>query len=74
MHIYSTFLSIQASLKEAELRLEEIRKAKSEFEGRLLKPMKDKRLEIKEPQKVLQCIEDKTLVNMRFNPCKVAFE
>ncbi|XP_040894185.1 coiled-coil domain-containing protein 113 isoform X1 [Toxotes jaculatrix] len=49
----------KASLKEAELRLEDIRKAKKEFEHRLLKPMKDSRLEMKEPGKVLRYIEDK---------------
>ncbi|XP_018526685.2 coiled-coil domain-containing protein 113 [Lates calcarifer] len=37
----------KASLEEAELRLAEIRKAKKEFERRLLKPMKENRLEIK---------------------------
>ncbi|KAF1387107.1 hypothetical protein PFLUV_G00101830 [Perca fluviatilis] len=52
----------KASLKEAELRLAEIRKAKNEFERRLLKPMKDNRLEMKEPEKVLQYIEDKSKV------------
>ncbi|XP_039988377.1 coiled-coil domain-containing protein 113 isoform X2 [Xiphias gladius] len=52
----------KASLKEAELRLAEIRKAKKEFEGRLLKPMKDSRLEIKGPEKVLKYIEDKLMV------------
>ncbi|XP_034734313.1 coiled-coil domain-containing protein 113 isoform X1 [Etheostoma cragini] len=50
----------KASLKEAELRLAEIRKTKNEFERRLLKPMKDNRLEMKEPEKVLQYIEDKS--------------
>ncbi|KAA8590621.1 hypothetical protein FQN60_014555 [Etheostoma spectabile] len=52
-----------ASLKEAEVRLAEIRKAKNEFERRLLKPMKDNRLEMKEPEKVLQYIEDKSKVS-----------
>ncbi|XP_054476724.1 coiled-coil domain-containing protein 113 [Anoplopoma fimbria] len=52
----------KASLKEAELRLAEIRKAKNKFESRLLKPMKDIRLEMKEPEKVLQYIEDKSMV------------
>ncbi|XP_069019341.1 cilia- and flagella-associated protein 263 [Embiotoca jacksoni] len=50
----------KTSLKEAELRLAEIRKAKNEFERRLLKPLKDNRPERrKEPEKVLQYIEDK---------------
>ncbi|XP_037623700.1 coiled-coil domain-containing protein 113 [Sebastes umbrosus] len=45
----------KASMKEAELRLADIRKAKIVFERRLLKP-------IKEPEKVLQYIEDKSKV------------
>ncbi|XP_070687588.1 cilia- and flagella-associated protein 263 [Pempheris klunzingeri] len=59
----------KASLKEAELRLTEIRKAKNEFECRLLKPMKDNRLEMKEPERVLQYIEDKSKIAQleRFN-------
>ncbi|XP_041795767.1 coiled-coil domain-containing protein 113 [Chelmon rostratus] len=52
----------KASLEEAELRLAEIRKAKSEFERKLLKPLKDNRLETKKPEKVLQYIEDKSMV------------
>uniref|UniRef100_A0A671YJH3 Cilia- and flagella-associated protein 263 n=1 Tax=Sparus aurata TaxID=8175 RepID=A0A671YJH3_SPAAU len=52
----------KASLKEAELRLADIRKAKKEFERRLLKPMKDNRLEMKEPERVLQYIGDKSMV------------
>lgn len=59
-------LSFQASLEEAELRLAEIRKAKSEFERKLLKPLKDNRLETKKPEKVLQYIEDKSMVKIRF--------
>ncbi|KAM6925922.1 cilia- and flagella-associated protein 263 [Lycodopsis pacificus] len=51
----------KASLKEAELRLAEIQKAKK-FESKLLKPTKDNRLEMKEPEKVLQYIEDKSKV------------
>ncbi|XP_017274407.1 coiled-coil domain-containing protein 113 [Kryptolebias marmoratus] len=50
----------KASVKEAELRLAEIRKAKKEFEHRLSKSMKDSRLEMKEPEKVLQYIEDRS--------------
>ncbi|XP_070829041.1 cilia- and flagella-associated protein 263 [Chaetodon trifascialis] len=59
----------KASLKEAEMRLAEIRKAKSEFERRLLRPLKDNRLEGKEPEKVLQYIEDKSKVTQleKFN-------
>lgn len=60
-------LSFQAALKEAELRLAEIRKAKNGFERRVLKPMKDNRLEMKEPEKVLQYIEDKSKVKIRFS-------
>ncbi|XP_075944905.1 cilia- and flagella-associated protein 263 [Anarhichas minor] len=52
----------EASLKEAELRLAEIRKAKNKFESKLLKPTKDNRLEMKEPEKVLRYIEDKSKV------------
>ncbi|XP_036961856.1 coiled-coil domain-containing protein 113 isoform X1 [Acanthopagrus latus] len=51
----------KASLKEAELRLADIRKAKKEFERRLLKPMKENRLEVKEPERVLQYIRDKSM-------------
>ncbi|XP_029009810.1 coiled-coil domain-containing protein 113 isoform X2 [Betta splendens] len=49
----------KASLKEAEIRLSEINKAKTEFERRL-RPMKDNRLEMKKPEKILQYIEDKS--------------
>ncbi|XP_070764013.1 cilia- and flagella-associated protein 263 isoform X2 [Enoplosus armatus] len=52
----------KASLKEAEMRLAEIRKAKSQFEHRLLKPVKDNRLEMKEPEKVLQYMVDKSKI------------
>lgn len=45
-------------MKEAELRLADIRKAKKDFERRLIKPT----LEMKEPEKVLQYIEDKLKV------------
>ncbi|KAM9854293.1 cilia- and flagella-associated protein 263 [Aulostomus maculatus] len=45
----------KVSLQEAELRLAEIRKARSQFELRMLKPMK---LEMMEPDKVLCCIVD----------------
>uniref|UniRef100_A0A3P8VJB5 Cilia- and flagella-associated protein 263 n=1 Tax=Cynoglossus semilaevis TaxID=244447 RepID=A0A3P8VJB5_CYNSE len=49
----------KASLKESELRLAEIRRAKKEFESRVVKPVKENRLEVKEPEKVLQFIADK---------------
>ncbi|XP_042369665.1 coiled-coil domain-containing protein 113-like, partial [Plectropomus leopardus] len=51
----------KASLQEAEFRLAEIRKAKNEFERRFLKPMKDNRLDMKEPEKLLQYIKDKSM-------------
>ncbi|KAM4552992.1 cilia- and flagella-associated protein 263 [Fundulus diaphanus] len=50
----------KSSLKEAELRLAEIKKAKIDFERRFFKPSKDCRLEMKEPEKVLQYVEDKS--------------
>ncbi|XP_059190761.1 coiled-coil domain-containing protein 113 [Centropristis striata] len=52
----------KASLEEAELRLAEIRKAKKEFERRVLKPMREHRLDMMEPEKVLQSIKDKSKV------------
>ncbi|XP_044212729.1 coiled-coil domain-containing protein 113 [Thunnus albacares] len=59
----------KASLKEAELRLEEIQKAKKAFEHRLLKPKNESKLEMKEPNKVLQCVVDKLKVTQleKFN-------
>ncbi|XP_034391515.1 coiled-coil domain-containing protein 113 isoform X2 [Cyclopterus lumpus] len=50
----------KASLKEAELRLAEIRMAQKRFDSKLLKTMKDNRLEMTEPGKVLQYIKDKS--------------
>ncbi|XP_075898946.1 cilia- and flagella-associated protein 263 isoform X2 [Nelusetta ayraudi] len=50
----------KASLKEAELRLEEIRRAKNAFERKLHAHTKDHRLEKKEPEKLLQYVEDKS--------------
>ncbi|XP_020495410.2 cilia- and flagella-associated protein 263 [Labrus bergylta] len=55
--------NFKASLQEAEMSLSEIRKAQHEFERRLLKPLKDNRLDMKEPEKVLQCITDKSKVS-----------
>ncbi|CAF98284.1 unnamed protein product [Tetraodon nigroviridis] len=52
----------KASMKEAELRVAEIRKAKKDFEHKLHKQMTDKRLEMKEPEKCLQYLEDKAKV------------
>lgn len=49
-------------MKEAELRLAEIRKAAKDFEHKIQKRMSDKRLEMKEPEKCLQYIEDKSKV------------
>ncbi|XP_029992830.1 cilia- and flagella-associated protein 263 [Sphaeramia orbicularis] len=51
------------SLEEAELRLGEIKKAMNELERRLLKPLKDNRLEINDPEKMLQFIKDKSKIN-----------
>lgn len=52
-------------MKEAEFRLADIRKAKSDFERRVLKPMKDNRIETKDPGKVLQYFEDKLKVTKK---------
>nr|XP_040018850.1 coiled-coil domain-containing protein 113-like isoform X2 [Gasterosteus aculeatus aculeatus] len=52
----------KASLEEAEWHLADIRKAKKKFESKALKPLQDKRLEVKEPEKVLQYIKDKSKV------------
>ncbi|XP_007561387.1 cilia- and flagella-associated protein 263 [Poecilia formosa] len=49
-------------IKEADLRSTEIKKAKKDFERRFLKPMKGSFLEVKELEKVLQHIEDKSKV------------
>lgn len=62
MHMLTSCLPSQASLKEAELRVAEIRKAKNDFEHKLHKRMTDKRLEMKEPEKCLQYLEDKAKV------------
>ncbi|XP_056272891.1 coiled-coil domain-containing protein 113 isoform X2 [Pseudoliparis swirei] len=52
----------KASLKESELHLAEIRMAQKKFDSKLLKTMKDNRLEMAEPEKVLQFIQDKSKV------------
>lgn len=52
-------------MEEADLRLAEIRKAKIDFERRMVKPMKDKRLDMMEPNKLLRYIEDKSKVRNR---------
>ncbi|XP_041651009.1 coiled-coil domain-containing protein 113 isoform X2 [Cheilinus undulatus] len=44
----------KVTLKEAEMRLSDIRKAQKEFERRLLRPVKETRLGMKEPEKVTQ--------------------
>uniref|UniRef100_A0A3B3VAQ2 Coiled-coil domain-containing protein 113-like n=1 Tax=Poecilia latipinna TaxID=48699 RepID=A0A3B3VAQ2_9TELE len=49
-------------IKETDLRSTEIKKAKKDFERRFLKPMKGSFLEVKELEKVLQHIEDKSKV------------
>uniref|UniRef100_A0A8C6T7N5 Cilia- and flagella-associated protein 263 n=1 Tax=Neogobius melanostomus TaxID=47308 RepID=A0A8C6T7N5_9GOBI len=51
------------SIEEAELRQEDIRKAKNEFEYRLLKPLRENRLDLHAPEKVLQYIKDKSKIN-----------
>ncbi|KAM8891801.1 LOW QUALITY PROTEIN: cilia- and flagella-associated protein 263 [Spinachia spinachia] len=53
-------LSPQACLKEAGWHLADIRKAKKKFESMVLAARQDKRLETKEPEKVLQYIKDKS--------------
>ncbi|XP_072241273.1 cilia- and flagella-associated protein 263 [Leuresthes tenuis] len=58
----------KASTNEAELRLSEIRKAKNKFERRFFKSMED-RLEVNQPEKVLQYLEDRLKVTQleKFN-------
>lgn len=68
-----SFCHLQASLKEAELRLEEIRRAKNAFERKLFAHLKDHRLEKKEPEKLLQYIEDKPKVNLIQNASSDSF-
>ncbi|XP_035013902.2 coiled-coil domain-containing protein 113 [Hippoglossus stenolepis] len=53
----------KASMEVSEMCLAEIRKAKKEFERIMLKRMKDTSLEIKDPEKVLQCLRDKSKDN-----------
>ncbi|XP_077954117.1 cilia- and flagella-associated protein 263-like [Gasterosteus aculeatus] len=52
----------KAPMEKAEWHLADIRKAKKKFESKALKPLQDKRLEVKEPEKVLQYIKDKSKV------------
>lgn len=52
----------EASMEEAELCLFETRKAKREFEEKLLRSKNEKRLERKEPEKVLLLLTDKSKV------------
>ncbi|XP_029704508.1 coiled-coil domain-containing protein 113-like [Takifugu rubripes] len=49
-----------STLEEAKLCLEEIRKGKKEFEQKLLRRANEKRLEMKEPEKLLLYIVDKS--------------
>ncbi|KAJ0029748.1 hypothetical protein NQD34_004745, partial [Periophthalmus magnuspinnatus] len=51
-------------MKEADVRSEEVKKTRAEFERRLVKPLKEKRLDLHEPEKVLQYIKDKSKVKM----------
>ncbi|XP_015226639.1 PREDICTED: coiled-coil domain-containing protein 113 [Cyprinodon variegatus] len=50
----------KSSLKESELRLNDIKKVKNDFEIRFFKPTKDSHLEM--PENILQHIEDKSKV------------
>lgn len=50
----------ESSMEEADLCLTEIRKAKNEFEEKLLRRTKEKRLEVKEPEKLLLYLKDKS--------------
>lgn len=50
----------ESSMDEADLCLAEIRKAKNEFEQKLLRRTKEKRLEMKEPEKLLLYLKDKS--------------
>ncbi|XP_041852622.1 coiled-coil domain-containing protein 113 isoform X2 [Melanotaenia boesemani] len=61
--------SYKASMKEAELRVAETRKAKNEFERRFLRFIKDNKQDMKEPEKMLQYVEDKFKVTQleKFN-------
>ncbi|XP_043982020.1 coiled-coil domain-containing protein 113 isoform X3 [Gambusia affinis] len=49
-------------IEEVDLRSTEIKKATKDFERRFLKPLKGRFLIVKEPEKVLQHIEDKSKV------------
>lgn len=49
-----------SAMEEAKLCLEEIRKGKKEFEQKLLRRTNEKRLEMKEPEKLLLYIVDKS--------------
>uniref|UniRef100_A0A8C5DKA8 Cilia- and flagella-associated protein 263 n=1 Tax=Gouania willdenowi TaxID=441366 RepID=A0A8C5DKA8_GOUWI len=55
--------SYKAALNEAELRLNDIRKARSVFERKVVKPMKEHKLEMKDPERVLHYFADKLKVN-----------
>ncbi|CAL9697379.1 unnamed protein product [Knipowitschia caucasica] len=55
--------SFKDSMKEAEMRLEDIRKEKVDVERRLLKPLRENRLDIHDPEKVLRFIKDKSKIN-----------
>lgn len=50
----------ESAMEEAKVCLEEIRKAKSDFEQRLVRRMNEKRLEMKEPEKLFLYIIDKS--------------
>uniref|UniRef100_A0A3B3ZS87 DUF4201 domain-containing protein n=1 Tax=Periophthalmus magnuspinnatus TaxID=409849 RepID=A0A3B3ZS87_9GOBI len=50
--------------RQADVRSEEVKKTRAEFERRLVKPLKEKRLDLHEPEKVLQYIKDKSKVKV----------
>lgn len=53
---------LESSMKEAELCLAEIAKAKKEFEQKLLQRANEQRLEMKGTEKLLLCITDKSKI------------
>lgn len=60
-------LVFQSFIEEVDLRSTEIKKATKDFERRFLKPLKGRFLIVKEPEKVLQHIEDKSKVKSGFS-------
>uniref|UniRef100_A0A3Q4BUF8 Cilia- and flagella-associated protein 263 n=1 Tax=Mola mola TaxID=94237 RepID=A0A3Q4BUF8_MOLML len=64
----------KASMKEAEFRLAELRRGRNVFKHRLQKHMKDNRVEKKEPEKVLQYVEDRSTVKITLSEHIVTLE